>query len=345
MSIFSQLPPSTSDICSDHDFLLGENMKKMIVTAICGILAYSPIHAADQSWREFVSDVRQEALSEGIEPRLFDSAFRDIRPNRRVKSYARSQPEHRLTFSKYRRTRASKYRIALGKKHFNRNENLLNEVGHNFGVDPCFVVSIWGMETSYGNFMGKFPVIRSLATLAYDSKRKNFFRKELILALHIVNEGHVSLYDYKGEWAGASGQPQFLPSSFSRYAVDYNRDGRKDIWKTKADVFASIANYLKQKGWKRGEPWAFEVKLPRGFDMTQEGKKIRKPVSEWSRQGVMMPNGAELPNQDLEASIIKPYGGPAFLAFNNFRVIMRYNNSTYYAGSIGYMADKICKRR
>lgn len=320
-------------------------MKKILSVGLCGLFAFGSAHATAH-WQQWVSEVKQEAISDGVEPALVDRAFRNIRePSRRVKNYSKSQPEHRLTFSKYRKTRASKYRILLGKRNYKKNDELLNEVGAHYGVDPCFIVSLWGMETSYGNFMGKFPVIKSLATLAYDSKRKDFFRHELIQALHIVNDGHVSLSKYKGEWAGASGQPQFLPSSFTRYAIDYNRDGRKDIWSTKADVFASIANYLKNKGWKSNEPWAVEVTLPRNFDMSQEGKRIRKPVSEWQKMGVNMPKGGDLPRQDLEASIIKPYGGPAMLAFNNFRVIMRYNNSTYYAGSIGYMADKICKRR
>lgn len=307
------------------------------------MLFVNPIYARS-NWHQWVSELRSEALSQGISAEVFDDAFRNIRPSRRVKSYSRSQPEHRLTFNKYRRTRASKYRILMGKKAYKKYQGILDDVGRDFGVDPCFIVSIWGMETSYGTFMGNFPVIKSLATLAYDSKRKEFFRKQLIYALHIVNDGHVNLYDFKGEWAGASGQPQFLPSSWFNYAVDYDRDGRKDIWHTKADVFASIANYLKQKGWQHGEPWAIQVRLPRGFDDSLEGKKTVKPVSEWAKMGVRTERGNPLPYQNLEASIIKPYGGPSFLAFKNFRVIMRYNNSTYYAGSIGYMADKICKR-
>ncbi len=319
-------------------------MKKQLQIALLSLIVSSPLYA-QPSWSKWVRDLRGQAISQGIRASLFDHVFRDIRPNRRVRSYSRSQPEHRLTFNKYRRTRASKYRIAIGKRKYRQYHALLKEVGDNYGVDPCFIVSFWGMETSYGSFMGSFPVLNSLATLAYDSKRKDFFRKELLFALRIVNDGHVNLRDYKGEWAGASGQPQFLPSSFINYAVDYDRDGRKDIWKTKADVFASIANYVKRKGWQTGEPWAIEVKAPRNFDMSLEGKKIRKPVSEWSAMGVRMLDGSKLPNQTLEASIIKPYGGPTLLAFKNFRVIMRYNNSTYYAGAIGYMADKICGRR
>ena len=300
--------------------------------------------AARTSWSQWVSEVRKEAIDQGISPQVFDRAFKNIRPSRRVKNYSRSQPEKRLTYYKYRKTRVSKYRISLGKKKFKQNYPLLEKIASEYGVDPCFIVSFWGMETSYGNYMGNFPVIKSLATLAYDSRRKAFFRKQLFYALHIVNDGHVSLYDYKGEWAGASGQPQFLPSSWYKYAVDYDRDGRKDIWKTKSDVFASIANYMKQHGWKTGEPWAIKVKLPRNFDMSQEGKRIVKPVKEWNAMGVRTESGKPLPYQNLTASIIKPYGGPVFLAFPNYKMILRYNNSIYYAGAIGYLADRICRR-
>ena len=192
--------------------------------------------------------------------------------------------------------------------------------------------------------MGNFPVIKSLATLAYDSNRPAFFRKELFLALHILNEGHVSLAQFKGEWAGASGQPQFLPTSWVKYAVDYDEDGRKDIWTSKPDVFASIANYMKINGWRTGDPWAIYVSLPANFDAKLQGKSIVKPVSEWTKLGVRTTTGETLPNQDMPASIVQPNGGPVFLAFPNYKMILRYNNSIYYAGAIGYLADSICMR-
>lgn len=310
------------------------------------LLIVSPLVSANsQSWQSWVAGVRQEALSQGIPAELFDQAFADIRePSRQVKSLARSQPEHRLTYNKYLHTRADSYRIAMGRKNYAKNKALLDEIGQHFGVDPCFIVSFWGMETSYGTYMGDFPVIKSLATLAYDSNRPDFFRKQLFLALHIVKDGHVSLGHFKGEWAGASGQPQFLPSSWVEYAVDYDGDGRKDIWETKADVFASIANYMKKNGWQTGEPWAIHVKLPAKFDKSLEGKTIVKPVSEWEAMGVRTVDGKSLPYQNLQASIVQPHGGPVFLAFPNYKMILRYNNSIYYAGAIGYMADKICNR-
>ncbi len=299
---------------------------------------------AQQSWNAWVAEVRTEALAQGISPEVFDSAFAGVHePSKQIKSFSHSQPEHRLTFLKYRNSRADNYRIAIGRQEYKKNKEVLEAVGKQFGVNPCFIVSFWGMETSYGSYMGNFPVVKALATLAYDSKRKDFFRKELFIALKILNEGHVSLADFKGEWAGASGQPQFLPSSWVRYAVDYDGDGRKDIWKSKPDAFASIANYMKNNGWQTGEPWAIQVKLPNKFDMTLEGKNNMKAVSDWSRLGVRTEGGEELPYQNLQASIVQPLGGPTFLAFPNYKMILRYNNSIYYAGAIGYMADKICQ--
>jgi membrane-bound lytic murein transglycosylase B len=322
-------------------------MKKWVFRLAAGsLLLLSQFALANQqSWKSWVAEVRQQALAEGIRPEVFARAFADIQePSRTVKSLARSQPEHRLTFSKYLHSRADSYRIMMGRKNYAKNKELLENVGRDFGVDPCFIVAFWGMESSYGTYMGNFPVIKSLATLAYDSKRKDFFRKELFLGLHILNDGHVSFEHFKGEWAGASGQSQFLPSSWLQYAVDYDKDGKKDIWQSKADVFASIANYMKKNGWQTGEPWAIQVKLPDNFDMKLTGKAVTKPVSEWNELGVRTEKGEPLPYQNLQASIFQPNGGPVFLAFPNFKMILRYNNSIYYAGAIGYMAEKIANR-
>jgi membrane-bound lytic murein transglycosylase B len=318
---------------------------QIAVLSLLFLLA-SPLFSAEQkNWNQWLREIKQEALARGIPAGLIESAFADIHePSRQVKSLSRSQPEHRLTFAKYLNTRADKYRVAMGKKNYQKNKPLLDEIGQSFGVDPCFIVSFWGMETSYGTYMGDFPVIKSLVTLAYVSNRSEFFKKELFIALEILKEGHVSLKDFKGEWAGASGQPQFLPSSWVKYAVDYDKDGRRDIWESKPDVFASIANYMKKNGWRTNEPWAIHVTLPRGFDQSLMGKTIIKPVSEWNALGVRTESGEPLPHQELEASIVQPNGGPVFLAYPNYKMILRYNNSIYYAGAIGYMADKICGR-
>lgn len=320
-------------------------MKRQLILACLVSILPPLLFAASGNWNQWVAGVRQEALKQGISASLFDEAFADIHePSKKIKGLSKSQPEHRLSYSKYLSTRVDPYRIAIGRREFKKNHVVLEDIGHRYGVDPCFIAAFWGMETSYGSYMGDFPVIKSLATLAYDSNRSDFFRKELFLALHILNDGHVSLANFKGEWAGASGQPQFLPSSWVKYAVDYDGDGRKDIWQSKPDTFASIANYMKQNGWQTGEPWAVYVKLPAQFDRALEGKTIIKPVSEWNALGVRTEKGQPLPNQQLQASIIQPVGGPVFLAYPNYKMILHYNNSVYYAGAIGYLADKICQR-
>lgn len=299
---------------------------------------------AQVSWSQWLADFKQEAVEDGIDPQFFDETFMGLTMNRRVLHFDRRQPERRLTFYKYRKTRADKFRIQLGRREFKRHQTLLTQVGERYGVDPCFITSLWGMESSYGRFMGSFSVIKSLATLAFDDRRSAFFRKELLLALHILQEGHVEPEQFKGEWAGGSGHPQFLPSSWHRFAVDYNGDGKKDIWATKSDVFASIANYLASNGWRYGEPWAVEVSVPPHFDDTLKGYKTHRLVSEWQDMGVRATDGKALPDPSLSASIIQPYGGPYLLIFKNFRVLLRYNNSSFYAGSVGYMADQICSR-
>lgn len=299
-----------------------------------------------QNWSTWVADVRKEALSQGISPEVFDSAFSNVHePNRRIKSLLRSQPEHRLSYYKYRNSRVDSYRIAIGRKKYTTYQPLLESISKDFGVDPCFVLAFWGLETSYGSYMGTFPVIQSLATLAYDSNRPEFFRKQLFIALRILNDGHVTLTHFKGEWAGASGHPQFLPSSWVEYAVDYDGDGHKDIWDSIPDALASIANYMKKNGWHKDEPWAVFVKLPANFDANLEGKSTVKLAKEWNALGVRTEDNKPLPYPELEASIIQPNGGPVFLAYPNYKMILRYNNSIYYAGSIGYLADSICRRK
>lgn len=298
-----------------------------------------------QPWWQFVASVRAEAISEGIRAEVFEEAFRNVRaPNLHIIHLDKTQPERRLTFLEYRNSRVDKFRIQLGRKEYNRHKSILNEIGDNYGVSPCFIASLWGMETSYGHYMGHFPVIQSLATLAYNSRRSEYFRKQLLIALHILDEGHVSLENFKGEWAGASGHPQFMPSTWKDYAVDYSGDGRKDIWLNLSDAFASIANYLAKNGWQKGQPWAILVTVPSGFDTSVMDMKVTKTVSEWARLGVKPVDG-DLSNLDLPASLMHPDGGPTFMIFNNFKVLMKWNRSNYYVGTVGYLAEEICQEK
>lgn len=297
------------------------------------------------NWNEWVQGVRQEAINQGISSQLFDKLFQDIHaPQPKILHLDRTQPEKRISFIQYRSTRIDPFRIRLGQKEYKKHQAILQHISQHYGVDPCMIVAVWGIETSYGRYMGDFPVIRALATLAYDSPRANYFRNELLIALHILNEGHVDISKFKGEWAGASGHPQFMPSSWKKYAVDFDHDGRKDIWSDYTDAFASIANYFSLNGWQPNQPWAIPVRLPAHFPSSEATLKNTKTVAQWLAEGVKpelpLPSSAN----NLVASIIRPIGGPDFMVFKNFRVIMKYNNSIFYAGSVGYLADKICQR-
>jgi len=301
--------------------------------------------SAIQPWLVWLADLKQEAVQKGINPQFFDFVFQGVTPNHEVLHLDNTQPERRISFVQYRQTRVDALKLQLGKSRFSENRELLSRISQHFGVDPCIIVSIWGMETSYGRVTGRFFVIKSLASLAYDSKRADFFRKELLIALRILQDGHIALANFKGEWAGASGQPQFLPSSWKKYAVDFDGDGHKNIWTSKVDALASIANYLAVNGWKGREPWGVEVALPSNFDYQLIANKKRLPVSSWQKMGVRTISGGDLPAQRLSAEMIQPFGGPYLLAYPNFRVLQTYNPSRFYVGTVGYLADKICERK
>lgn len=302
------------------------------------------ISASDSmpKWPDWVHALRTQALSEGIRARLFDQVFDHMKePDPIVLHYAKTQPEKRLTFLHYRNTRANHFRILLGKQMYRKHHVLLKKIAQQYAVNACIILSLWGLETSYGRYMGHFPVIRSLATLAYRSHRHVFFRKELLLAIHILNEGHVALNDFKGEWAGATGQPQFLPSSFYAYAVDYDGDGKKDIWHSYPDVLASIANYLEKHGWHEHEPWAIPITSSK--PLNSQDMSIIQPLKVWYQRGIRLLHHKQWPSDmSITARLIAPEGGPYFLVFNNFYVLMKWNHSSYYAATVGYMAEQIC---
>jgi membrane-bound lytic murein transglycosylase B len=205
------------------------------------------------------------------------------------------------------------------------------------------VVAIWGLETSYGGFTGTFNTIEALATLAWDGRRAAFFRAELLAALRILEKGDIAPDRMRGSHAGAMGHPQFMPSSFERLAVDFDGDGRRDIWDDRADALASIANYLAQSGWRYDERWGREVLLPAGFDPSQAGRDSRRPLSEWTRMGVTTADGSELPPLAMQTAILLPAGtgGQAFAVYDNFNVIRRYNPSDYYALVVGLLSDRV----
>jgi peptidoglycan lytic transglycosylase B len=212
-----------------------------------------------------------------------------------------------------------------------------------FGVDPGVVAGIWGLESSFGTGMGDFHVVEALATLAWEARRAGFFRGELLAALRILQHGDVTPAHMLGSYAGAMGQPQFMPSSYLRYAVDFEGHGRRDIWTSRPDVLGSIANYLAQSGWRGGEQWGQPVSLPARFDTAATGREIQRPVGEWMRLGVRAADGRSLAHADVPAAMLLPDGGAgdAFLVYANFAAIRRYNPSDYYALVVGLLGDAV----
>jgi membrane-bound lytic murein transglycosylase B len=293
----------------------------------------------------WLGELRRDAVAAGISQKTVDAALPDgLRPIPRIIELDRKQPEKTRTLGQYLDSIVSADRKDKGRTRYLNNKALLHEVGDKYGVDPATIVALWGVETNYGAITGGYQVIPALATLAYDGRRADFFRGELMKALKIVDEDHISLDRFKGSWAGAMGQCQFMPSSFMRFAVDHNGDGRRDIWGTEADVFASAANYLSQSGWKRGQVWGHEVMPPRKLDRSLVGVDKEYPLSFWRERNIRGLNGQPVAaDAALKASLIQPDGpeGRAFLVYDNYKVIMKWNKSTYFATSVGLLSDHI----
>ena len=306
------------------------------------VLGFAGAAAADP-FADWLVALRKQAAADGISRPTLDAAFTNLQPIQEVLDRDKNQPEFTLTFAQYLAKVVSDERVARGRELMAEFGPTLNKVGAQFGVQPRFIVALWAVESDYGRFTGGYSVIAALATLAYGSDRKDFFRKELIDALRIVDQRNISVALMTGSWAGAMGQCQFMPSSFRRYAVDFDGDGRRDIWTSQADVFASIANYLANFHWRRDQTWGREVRLPAKFDTRLIDLKSEKPLREWQRLGIRNPDGSNLPAADLMASLVVPDGstGSAYLVYSNYKIVMRWNRSTYFATSVGLLADRL----
>jgi len=306
------------------------------------LLAVSPLQAQDQSFDEWLADLRAEAASLGISASTL-AALDNIAPLERVLELDNSQPEFVQTFTRYIELRVTPGQVSRGQQLLQQHGVLLDEVRQRYGVQPHYLAAFWAIESNFGRATGGFSVLEALATLAYDPRRSEFFRRELLTALSIIDDGHIAPERMSGSWAGAMGQLQFLPSVFDRYGVDGDGDGRIDIWNSLPDVFHSAANFLSQSGWRGDQRWGREVLLPDNFDYRQSGTGVRKPLDEWRGMGVTTLDGNPIPVvAGMEASVILPAGanGPAFLAYGNFRATMAYNPSTFYALTVGHLADR-----
>ena len=290
---------------------------------------------------EWLAGFRVRALEAGIPAATFDAALRGVEFNEKVVERDRSQNEFTKTIWDYLDTAVSTDRVALGLKAIAANRDLLDRIEAEYGVEKEVVVAVWGLESAYGTYRGDLPVLGSLATLAYEGRRGAFFEAELIAALRIVDGGHVDRFT--GSWAGASGHTQFMPSSWEKFAVDFDGDGKRNLWgDDPADALASTANYLRHWGWQKGQPWGVEVALPEGFDYDQTTERVVKPVTDWQAMGVRLVTGGDLPDHG-PGSILLPGGhrGAAFLIWPNFQVIEKYNTADAYVVAIGNLADQL----
>ncbi len=326
---------------------------RAVLLGLAGSAAFflGPAKAQDvgaefNAWKE---SFRARALSQGISPETYDREMADVEQVPRVLELNDKQPEFVKGVWAYLDTAVSERRISDGLNSHAANEALLDRIEAIYGVDKEVIVSIWGLESSYGSIMGDYDVLSSLATLGYTGRRASFGRSQLIGALRIIDKEYAERVQLKGSWAGAMGQTQFIPTTYLAHAVDHDGDGRRDLWSNLGDVFASTANYLSRSGYMANEPWGFEVDLPEGFNYAHADRAFRKPVAEWAAAGLTRANGTALIEDiDVNAAgyVIVPAGahGPAFLVFSNFRAIMKYNNSTSYALGIGLLSDHIAGR-
>ena len=323
--------------------------------AMALVLAAAPVLAADspiaapqpgRDFATFLAGVKAEAAAKGIRPATL-VVLDGIKPVDRIVALDRKQPEFTLTFAQYLAHILSRDKIADGRKMLAGNRKLLAAIARRYGVQPRFVVALWGIESDYGRVMGTYPVVTALATLAWDGRRSAYFRGELLDALTILDHGDVRPQAMIGSWAGAMGQCQFMPSTFVKYAQDFDGDGRRDVWGSRADVLASAANYLAGLNWKGNQTWGRAVRLPRRFDHRLLGLATTKPLAQWARLGVRTEAGKPLPRRTgMQASVILAEGdhGSAFLVYDNFRAVMKWNRSTFFALAAGHLADRIGRR-
>ncbi len=315
--------------------------REILVNAVTAGFSASAFASQQEAFDSFLIGVRVQARRSGISAATLQRALTGLSPNQRVLDRDRHQPEFSITWARYRGLVVTDKRIVEGKQAVAANLTLFQQVERRYGVSAGVIAGIWGLESSFGKGMGDFHVIEALSTLAWDGRRASFFRGELLAALRILDQGDVAPAAMTGSYAGAMGQPQFMPSSYLRYAVDFEGHGRRDIWTNKADVLGSIGNYLSASGWRGDDPWGQAVTTP--ADVPMPGREIRRTVSEWTRIGVRPVGDRWVASDDTQAALLAPdgSGGETFLVFANFAAIRRYNPSDYYAIAVGLIGDQV----
>ncbi len=318
-------------------------MKKLAFLLLL-VLLTPPLHAAESSFAEWLAAFRAEAAQKGITEQTLQ-ALDGLQPEERTITQDQSQPEHKLTFATYRKNILSVARIKKGRALYAAHKKELAAVTKAYGVPGKYIVALWGIESSFGAQKGGYPVLQAVATLAYDGRRASYFRGELLAALRILDQGHIGLDALRGSWAGAMGQCQFMPSTYLNYAVDGDADGVSDIWDNQPDVFASMANYLRAEGWKRGMGWGIAVQMRAPLDEDMIGVKAQgRSYAAWQKLGVKLRKGARLAAPATRLYyLVQPDGadGPSYLVTDNYQAVMRWNRSTYFATAVGLLADSI----
>jgi membrane-bound lytic murein transglycosylase B len=318
--------------------------KKFVLVLVSALVLSSHSALADAKFENFIQSLWPAVQKSGISRDLFDRAFAGIvEPDPQVLKLANTQPEFTTATSDYLLKAVTPIRIDTGKTMLAANSDLMNAIEKKYGVSKYAVLGIWGMESNFGKDEGSMSVMRSLATLIYSGTKKDYARAQLMSAFQILKRGNRSPENFVGSWAAAMGHTQFIPSSYISYAVDWNGDGKKDIWGTKEDALASTANYLAKAGWKADRPWGWEVRLPEGFDRGLIGRTHWRPVSEWVKLGLVPATAKSFAAPNAAAFVVIPQGiaGPAFLVTQNFMAIMDYNQSHSYALAVGHLGDRI----
>ncbi|MBW2520890.1 MAG: lytic murein transglycosylase [Deltaproteobacteria bacterium] len=298
----------------------------------------------DAAFLAWLKAFQSDAHSQGLSKKTLEQGFSEIKvPLAEVIERDSSQPEMTQSVDDYLASRVSSQRIKSGRRMMRRYPTWLGRVERTYQVQRRYLVALWGVESHYGEHTGTYPVLQSLATLAYDGRRSGYFRKELIEALRLIDDGIVPQHTMRGSWAGAMGQCQFMPSSVRHYAVDEDSSGSINLWRSVPDVLGSIANYLAKAGWRYDQTWGREVVLPQNFDHALVGLETRHPLSRWQALGVRRINGRALPKRDLQASLIMPDGtnGRAYLVYDNFRVLLKWNRSSRFAIAVGALSDQL----
>lgn len=311
------------------------------------LLLVSQIQNAKPTFEQYLVEIKLQAIEQGYTTSFVDQVFQGVSYHKKTVTADKNQPETKLTLDKYLATRVPDWKVKKAIKLMAKHQVLLEQVEQQFGVQKRFIVALWGNESNFGSIMGKHSVINSLVTLAYEGRREALFKKQLFAALKILHEGHIDLQHFVGSWAGAMGQSQFMPTSFLDYAIDFDNDGRKDIWNNTADVFASIANFLKSEGWSNQITWGRQVKVPTNFDFRLAGLQStsKQLLSDWQALDVRRFDGGALSNLPIKASLIAPDGekGRIYLVYDNFHTLMKWNRSSYFGVSVSYLADRIKK--